>query len=400
MLGVVITESAVRRRPRDRADRIVAAALTLFAERGFYSVGIDEVGAAVGISGPAVYRHYATKNDVLAAALRYALTSVRDNIDAAVGQAITDDERLDAFLAASVVAVMDHWHETHLLYREVARVDANLTLHLMNEWSEAERTWNLLVRRVRPELDRRDAGTVLIAVNGLLLGGAPVEPAPGRSRHVDLLSRSARAIVESYEPTDRARRGGNDRGGVVGSFLSRREVLFASAVRLFLERGYDGVGMADIGASDGVTGSAVYRHFATKAEVLGVILNRAPELLAAASADALSHARNPRDALTGLIDRHVAVTMAHGDLITLFLNDVRYLPLEEFPSAVRAHRAYVDDWMRVVRALRPDLQPSDVRVLVNASHSLVAAVARARLLPQEAVGEVVRTMARRSLLVP
>ena len=53
------------KRPRDRAERIVTVAAQLFAERGYHAVGIDEIGEAVGITGPAVYRHFDSKEAIL-----------------------------------------------------------------------------------------------------------------------------------------------------------------------------------------------------------------------------------------------------------------------------------------------------------------------------------------------
>ena len=51
---------------RSRRDQIVATAATLFAERGYHGVSVGELGAACGISGPALYRHFASKDAVLA----------------------------------------------------------------------------------------------------------------------------------------------------------------------------------------------------------------------------------------------------------------------------------------------------------------------------------------------
>ena len=52
------------RRASRRAE-ILAAAAGLFAERGFHGVSIDDIGAAAGMSGPALYRHFSGKEAVL-----------------------------------------------------------------------------------------------------------------------------------------------------------------------------------------------------------------------------------------------------------------------------------------------------------------------------------------------
>src|SRR5207248_6741914 len=49
----------------NRREQILAAAAELFAHHGFHGVGIDDIGAAVGISGPALYRHFRSKDAIL-----------------------------------------------------------------------------------------------------------------------------------------------------------------------------------------------------------------------------------------------------------------------------------------------------------------------------------------------
>jgi AcrR family transcriptional regulator len=49
-----------------RREQILQAAAQLFAERGSRAVGVDDVGAAVGVTGPAIYRHFPSKDAILA----------------------------------------------------------------------------------------------------------------------------------------------------------------------------------------------------------------------------------------------------------------------------------------------------------------------------------------------
>ena len=50
----------------ERRRHIVEAAAHLFAERGFGGVSINDIGAALGTSGPALYKHFASKDALLA----------------------------------------------------------------------------------------------------------------------------------------------------------------------------------------------------------------------------------------------------------------------------------------------------------------------------------------------
>ncbi|KAA2254303.1 TetR/AcrR family transcriptional regulator [Solihabitans fulvus] len=59
-----------------RREQILTAAAELFARHGFHGVGIDDIGAAVGISGPALYRHFRSKD----AMLGEMLTSISERL--------------------------------------------------------------------------------------------------------------------------------------------------------------------------------------------------------------------------------------------------------------------------------------------------------------------------------
>jgi AcrR family transcriptional regulator len=49
-----------------RREQLLATAAELFAARGFHGVSVAEIGAACGISGPALYKHFPSKDAILA----------------------------------------------------------------------------------------------------------------------------------------------------------------------------------------------------------------------------------------------------------------------------------------------------------------------------------------------
>src|ERR1700722_530180 len=59
--------AAPRRRDPERRQRILAAAAELVAERGYHDVGMSDIGAAAGIVGSGIYRHFDGKSAVLVA---------------------------------------------------------------------------------------------------------------------------------------------------------------------------------------------------------------------------------------------------------------------------------------------------------------------------------------------
>ena len=51
--------------PATRREQILEVAADLFAERGFHGVSIADLGAACGFSGPALYKHFRSKQSIL-----------------------------------------------------------------------------------------------------------------------------------------------------------------------------------------------------------------------------------------------------------------------------------------------------------------------------------------------
>jgi AcrR family transcriptional regulator len=60
----------------ERERNILQAATELFFKKGFAAVGMDEIGTRAGTSGPAVYRHFAGKDEILATLFDYAIDGV------------------------------------------------------------------------------------------------------------------------------------------------------------------------------------------------------------------------------------------------------------------------------------------------------------------------------------
>jgi AcrR family transcriptional regulator len=55
--------------------RLLRAAITLCAERGFDGSTMRDLAAAVGIKAPGIYNHFSSKEEILAEAVNYALSN-------------------------------------------------------------------------------------------------------------------------------------------------------------------------------------------------------------------------------------------------------------------------------------------------------------------------------------
>lgn len=88
------TITARERAKADRRSALLHAAAEQFAERGFARVSIEDLGTAVGVSGPAVYRHFSSKQAVLAALLVDVSKELVDGGEAVIAAAPDADAAL------------------------------------------------------------------------------------------------------------------------------------------------------------------------------------------------------------------------------------------------------------------------------------------------------------------
>lgn len=59
------------RRPDDRPQEILDAALKVFAERGYRNTRLEDIGEAAGVTKGAIYHYFANKEDLLLRAIEY-----------------------------------------------------------------------------------------------------------------------------------------------------------------------------------------------------------------------------------------------------------------------------------------------------------------------------------------
>ena len=153
---------------------------------------------------------------------------------------------------------------------------------------------------------------------------------------------------------------------------SRRDEILEIAVGLFATRGYHGVSMDDIGSAAGVTGPALYHHFAGKEAMLVAALIPVSESLLEGGQERV--ARHPADAeaaLADLIDFHVDFALANPAVIALHLHELDRLPEEPRRQIRRLQRLYVEEWVAVLSRVRPQLDAPEARVLAHAAFGLM-----------------------------
>jgi AcrR family transcriptional regulator len=153
---------------------------------------------------------------------------------------------------------------------------------------------------------------------------------------------------------------------------SRRDEILQIAVGLFATRGYHGVSMDDIGAAAGVTGPALYHHFAGKeAMLVAALIPVSDRLLTSGRERVDRHPGDPRAAITELVEFHVDFALDDPAVIALHLHELDRLPEEPRRKIRRLQRLYVEVWVEVINALHPHLTPDEARVLAHAAFGLM-----------------------------
>jgi AcrR family transcriptional regulator len=153
---------------------------------------------------------------------------------------------------------------------------------------------------------------------------------------------------------------------------SRREQILRAAAQLFAERGSRAVGVDDVGAAVGVTGPAIYRHFASKDAMLAEMLLRISERLLAGGTERIAAAgEDPAGQLRALVDFQVDFALDNPALITVQDRDLGALSDRDARQVRQLQRRYVEEWVAVLARLHPDASTAACRARAHAVFGLI-----------------------------
>lgn len=163
-----------------------------------------------------------------------------------------------------------------------------------------------------------------------------------------------------------------------------RDRVLREAARLFARRGFHGTTIEDLGAACGISGPALYKHFASKDEVLAQLLGGISEQLLDGGRVVVAGAGRPGEALGGLIAFHADFASAEPDLIRVQDRDLANLSDEQAHRVRSLQRAYVEIWVQVLQKVQPALAPDLARVEVHGLLGLLNST------PHSGAGEAAR----------
>jgi AcrR family transcriptional regulator len=178
----------------------------------------------------------------------------------------------------------------------------------------------------------------------------------------------------------------------------RRERILRAAAELVAERGFHAVSMADIGAASGIVGSGVYRHFDSKSAVLLALLDDGMERLRETAAEVVGSGGDGTEVLDGLVRDQVRFAVDEALLVRLWLREVQTLPDGDQRRLRRLQRDYLEEWVRVLRELRPELSDADARARVHVAIGAIQSAATWNAgVARESLSALLTECARRCL---
>jgi AcrR family transcriptional regulator len=189
--------SAPRRvRDPDRKEKILAAAADLVAKRGFHAVSMTEIGAAVGVSGAAIYRHFESKGALLLALFDRSIDGLlRDEHESL--QRISDvPTALRHLIGRQVDFVVDEREFARVYHREVDHLPAEDRGRLRRKQRLYLEEWVHLVRELHEDLDDAAARALVHAVIGTIQSPLVHNVGLSDERLKAILRRAAYSVLE------------------------------------------------------------------------------------------------------------------------------------------------------------------------------------------------------------
>ncbi|PZU02617.1 MAG: TetR family transcriptional regulator [Gordonia sp. (in: high G+C Gram-positive bacteria)] len=370
-----------RQRPKDRRDQIIRVAAESFSQRGYFATGVDQIAGEVGISGPALYRHFPNKYALFSETVRTLGADLERAVEVVPELPGDPEQELRLLITELTRTTIDN-RSRGALYRWEARYLTQPDRQALGEMVGRMHTrFATPLGKMRPELtesnptvtgrlntDARYLSGSLLSVIGSITTHRASLP---RKRIEAIIMSAAMTVARTELPPVEAPVGDAAAGPVGMAMASKREALLTEAIRLMRGRGFHDVTMEEIGAAVGMNQSGVYRHFDTKVAMLTAAFQRASERLTAGISDALAESATPREALDNLVSRYVEMSFVNSDLLNLYLSEIGSVPDPLRAELRDQQRRNVEEWAQLVVQIRPDLNPVEARYLVHAATNTV-----------------------------
>jgi AcrR family transcriptional regulator len=181
--------------------------------------------------------------------------------------------------------------------------------------------------------------------------------------------------------------------------MGTRELLLENGAALFAAKGFNGVGVEELGDSVGLTGPSIYRHFRTKSALLAEMLITVSNSLLEGAIEVIRENLDAEQTLSALIDRHVDFAITYPDLIRVHERDFSNLEEDDARQVRRLQRRYVELWVDQIQLVRRNETAETARMMAHAVFGLLNSTPRLRSNQRRnEVAALMRGLVQRALL--
>ncbi len=181
----------------DRRLQLLSAAERLFAERGFLAVRLEDIGAAAGVSGPAIYRHFPNKESLLVE----LLVGISARLLAGAREVRTHSSdapsALDGLIDFHLDFALGEPDLIRIQDRDLAYLPAAAAKQVRRAQRQYVEVWVGVLRELNPELAEADARLTAHAVFGLLNSTPHSMKSPDNSRSKSARAARSRAVMRA-----------------------------------------------------------------------------------------------------------------------------------------------------------------------------------------------------------
>lgn len=176
-------------------------AARLFAKRGYHAVGINDISGELGLTGPAFYRHYPSKEALLIAVLDDAISAHLEEVGDLVASISDPLETLKAIVEHHIAFVFDQTENImtwRTEFRSLPETDRHRLRYLQRLYTEQ---WVRTLRQLRPELEIDQVRAMCHGAIALLQSPIEFHNRLGREDIAPVLySMAMKALMESPVP--------------------------------------------------------------------------------------------------------------------------------------------------------------------------------------------------------
>jgi AcrR family transcriptional regulator len=149
-----------------RYDEILDASRRLFYARGYEAVGVDAIGAEVGIAGPSIYTHFRNKAEILAALFDESM----DRMLLLAGPPRKDPrQELEHLVRAHAVFAVEQRELLTIYTREERSLRTEGLRRFRRRQSTYLDRWVTPLEQLHPDRSRQELRSVASAVIGMLM---------------------------------------------------------------------------------------------------------------------------------------------------------------------------------------------------------------------------------------